>query len=76
MGLHLGRKGAKREAEKTGFAAIKGHRHLIDVNAIKKGNEAAKKERLLKAASDGLNALGDVIRNHKAKQKAKQILSS
>jgi cytochrome c556 len=57
------------------FAAIKGHRSVIDVAAIKKGNEERKRERLLKSVADKLSDLGDVIRDHKAKKVAAKILS-
>jgi hypothetical protein len=57
------------------FAAVEGHRSIIDVDGIKKGNEDRKRERVLKAAADAVNVIAETVRNHKAKQKAAQILS-
>lgn len=75
MGLHLGRKGANRAAEKTGFAAIEGHRSLIDRVAIQKSNEAVKKARLVKQVSVGVSKLAGVLANHRARKTAGKILS-
>jgi hypothetical protein len=75
MGIHLGRKGAKPAPTKTGFSSIAGHRSLVHVAAIQKSNEAARKERLLKAVGEGVNALGDVVREGHAKKTAAKILS-
>ena len=58
------------------FAAIKGHRSLINREAIKTGNEARKRARLLKDVSDGVPALGTTIAEHKAKQHAAKLLST
>ena len=57
------------------FASVEGHKSLIDREAIQKSNEAARKERLLKAVGDGVNALGEAVRNHKAKLRAGKLLS-
>lgn len=53
------------------FRAIKGRRSLIDREKIKRENH----EKLLASVGDGIKVLGDVIRNHHAKQKAAKILS-
>lgn len=77
MGLHIRKPDPnKPKPTKHQFSEISGHCSLIDVKAIQKSNEVARKERVLKAATDAVNALGDVVRNHRAKQKAGQILST
>jgi hypothetical protein len=57
------------------FREIKGWRSVIDVAKIKRENAERKQERLLKAVGDGVNALGNAIRDHKAKKIAAKILS-
>ena len=58
------------------FADVKGHRSLVDVDAIKKGNEDRKRERLLKSVGDSVNALGDDRPRTPCQRKAGQILAT
>jgi hypothetical protein len=57
------------------FAAIKGHRSVIDVAKIKRDNAARKQARLLSEVANKLKDLGDTIRDQHAKRKAAKILS-
>jgi len=70
MGTQIRKTGPKPQPENK-FAAIKGHRSVIDVDAIKRSNH----ERLLKSVADKLSNLGDVIRHEHAKRKAQKLLA-